>query len=214
MASTRIPIAWLLVLAALAVFAFFGYHIFNAAAETEKFPPYGPGTAAAAAAAAAAQAAGAAAQPHLIVGGAEVHGDDGSEGIQEAPAPVVQRIAVQQMPRVPGQTEADLREPEPLQRTPPTTEYDAPEHMDPLNKAVHMHAEFGSNLRHPEQMIETHPRTGMDRVVESGLGSHNTSVGPHNAAVYQTEMAQNGAEVMDGIFAYDGTAEGSGYSLI
>jgi hypothetical protein len=210
MAATRIPIAWLLVLAALAVFAFFGYHIFNAAAETEKFPPYGPG----AAASGTANAGGTA--PTLIMGSAGhvPAADDGSEGIQEMPAPVVQRVAVHPMPRVPGQTEADLREPEQIQRTPPTTEYDAPEHMDPLNATAHMSAEFGSNLRHPEQMIEQHPPTNMDRVTASGLGGHTTSMGPHNAAVYDTEMTQNGAEVMEGIFAYDGTAEGSGYSLL
>lgn len=207
MAATRIPIAWLLVLAALAVFAFFGYHIFNVAAETEKFPPYGPGVGA--------RHLGGAA-PTMIVGSAGDHvpADDGSEGIQESPAPVVQRVAVHPMPRVPGQTEADLREPEQIQRTPPTTEYDAPEHMDPLNATAHMSAEFGSNLRHPEQMIEQHPDVGMERVVASGLGGHTTSMGPHNAAVYDTEMTQNGAEVMEGIFAYDGTAEGSGYSML
>jgi hypothetical protein len=213
MANTRIPVAWLLVLAALAVFAFFGYHIFNAAAETEKFPPYGPADNASAPAV---LPAGAMPQAltQAIVGSADVPANDGSEGIQEAPAPVVHRIGIQHMPRVPGQTEGDLREPEPLQRTPPTTEYNAPEHMDPMHRVAHMPAEFGSNLRHPEQMMEQHPGVGMDNVPGSGLGGHVTSVGPHNPAVYQTEMAQNGAEVMDGIFAYDGTAEGSGYSLL
>ena len=52
--------------------------------------------------------------------------DDAPEG--SVPGPVVDRTPPHEMPVVPGQTEEDLRTPEPLQRTPPTTEYDIPSH--------------------------------------------------------------------------------------
>ena len=176
MASPRIPISWLLLLAVLAVFTFFGYHIFKASSDTdvEKFPPYSE------------EDSHSHAHVRFMDPPAMIMKDDMNN---DGHAPVVQHIAVQQMPRVAGQTEADLREPEPLQRTPPTTEYGPPEHTDPLNKTVHMPAEFGSNFRHPEQMIETHPPI-------------------------RDEIAQNSGEVMTGILAYDSTAEGNGYSML
>lgn len=209
MASTRVPLSWLLLLAVLAVFGFFAYHILQASSgeETaEKFPPYSQR-----------DEMLAAEKPEINMGR---HGeaviDDGSaeEGTNEQPAPVVQRIPPHAMPAVPGQTEEDLRMPEPLQRTPPTTEYNIPEATDPLNRNVHMSSEFGSNFRHPEQMIEAHPGVGMAQVVGSGLGSEYSGPGGNQAAAYAPEMAQNGGEWMKGISAFDGSDSGVGYSMI
>lgn len=209
MASPRIPISWLLLLVVLAVFAFFGYHIVKASSDTEeRFPPYSPTDEA--------RSEGKhvrfADSPSVARVGTP--NDDESLGAEETAAPVVQRVAIQQMPRVAGQTEADLHEHEPLQRSPPTTDYGPPEHTDPLNPHVHMSAEFGSNFRHPEQMIEAHPPITTESIVSSGLGGSMTAPGPHNISAYRTEMTQNGAEEMEGIFAYDSTAEGSGYSML
>jgi hypothetical protein len=204
--STRIPISWLFLLVVLAVFVFFGYHILQASSETEKFPPYSQRD----------EVAGSG--PRLINtdvaydihDGSDVHGTehDGSAG------PVVDRTPPHAMPVVPGQTEEDLRMPEPLQRTPPTTEYDPPSHRDPMNPTIHMEAEFGSNLRHPEQMIESHPGVSMDRVVASGLGSEQSGPGGNDAAGYAPEMAQNGGVWMHGVSAFDGSEEGTAYSLL
>lgn len=208
--SARIPLSWLIVLAVVAVFAFFGYHILQASSTSEeKFPPYSERDA----------ARGLTAQfeaPPMppAAGGPDVPGDNDGGYVEESPAPVVDRTPAHAMPRVPGQTEEDLRTPEPLQRTPPTTEYDIPSHRDPLNPTVNAEAEFGTNFRHPEQMIETHPRAGMGQVVASGLGSERSSPGGNDANGYAPEMMQNGGTWMGGITAFDSTEEGSAYSLI
>lgn len=205
MASPRIPISWLLLLVVLAVFGFFGYHILKASSETEeKFPPYSP----------AGDIVAATAGKHVRFADPPMESERASNEEAEHGAPIVERVAIQPMPRVPGQTEADLREHEPLQRSPPTTEYGPPEQSDPLNRHVHMSAKFGSNFRHPEQMIEAHPPMTNDSISSSGLGGGLTSPGPHNISAYRTEMIQNGAEIMEGIFAYDSTVEGSGYSML
>jgi hypothetical protein len=205
--SARIPLSWLLLLAILAVFAFFGYHILQASSGAEKFPPYSQ-------------------QDEMVerrlevaalpppAGGPDVPGDMDGGYQEESAAPVVDRTPPHAMPRVPGQTEEDLRTPEPLQRTPPTTEYDIPSHRDPLNPTVNAEAEFGSNFRHPEQMIETRVGPSMSYVPQSGLGSERSSPGGNDANGYAPEMLQNGAQWMGGITAFDSTEEGTAYSLI
>jgi hypothetical protein len=146
--------------------------------------------------------------------GKDIPGEIDGGYVEESSAPVVDRTPPHAMPHVPGQTETDLRTPEPLQRTPPTTEYEIPSHRDPLNPTVNAEAEFGSNFRHPEQMIEMHPRTGMGQVVASGLGSEQSSPGGNDANGYAPEMLQNGAQWMTGVTAFDSTEEGTAYSLI
>jgi len=206
--STRIPLSWLLLLAILAVFAFFGYHILQASGSTEKFPPYS-------------QRDEAMIERQLEVeamrppaGGMDVPGDIDGGYQEESAAPIVDRTPAHAMPNVPGQTEDDLRTPEPLQRTPPTTEYDIPSHRDPLNPTVNAEAEFGSNFRHPEQMIEARPGPSMSYVTPSGLGSERSSPGGNDANGYAPEMTQNGALWMGGITAFDSSEEGTAYSLI
>jgi hypothetical protein len=129
-------------------------------------------------------------------------------------APVVQDAPPNKMPHVPAQTEADLKYDEPLRATPPATQYDAPDATDPLNRVAFQDAEFGSNLRHPEQMIERRPKPTMAGAVGSGIASHRSSPGANNAQGYSTEMVQNGGDFMGAVLAFDGSEVGNAYSLI
>jgi hypothetical protein len=133
-----------------------------------------------------------------------------AESAEDMDSPVM----THSIPNVPGQTEHDLRSTRQVQETPPSIQYDSPEAMDPLNRTVHMDAEFGSNLRHPEQMIERRPHAGIAGIVSSGLGSETSRPGGHNAAGYAPEMAQNGGEFMTGISAFDGSDGGIAFSVI
>ena len=119
------------------------------------------------------------------------------------------------MPVVVGQTEEDLRAPRPVSETPPPIEYPEPEARDPLETVANSESEFGDNLRHPEQMIEVQPpmgslRTTVELLDERPLPSH----GGHESVQYSAELAQNGGEFMSGIFAFDGSDTGVGYSMI
>jgi len=134
----------------------------------------------------------------------------------EEHAPVIpsQPAVPNKMPSVPAQTEQDLRALKQHMETPPPVKYESPEAIDPLQRTVHMNAEFGSNLRHPEQMIEMRPAVTMKRVVASGLASEHSSPGGHTSVAYNPEMIQNGGEFMDGISAFDTSDMGTGYALI
>lgn len=204
--AARIPLSWLVLIIVAGVFIFFGYHIVQASSngDVERFPPYSEHNAA--------KQGGAAHLVHTV--NKDIHNDDSGYVEESTAAPVVDRTPPHAMPRVPGQTEEDLRTPEPLQRTPPTTEYEPPSHRDPLNPTVNADAEFGSNFRHPEQMIETHPRTTMAHVPQSGLGSERSSPGGNDANGYAPEMLQNGAQWMTGVTAFDNSEEGTSYSMI
>ncbi len=119
------------------------------------------------------------------------------------------------MPTVTGQTEEDLRATRQVIESPPTVEYPPPEASDPLEGPVNSESEFGDNLRHPEQVIEMAPPMGTVRIANSGLGSDELpSLGGHQSVQYAPEMAQNGGEFMSGIFAFDGSDMGVGYSMI
>lgn len=205
--ATRIPVSWLLVLALLAVFAFFGYHILQASSDSsavEKYPPYSPGDQQKLEERAAMMMKPLPQQVH-----AEAHDEDQHASVQEKLPPIPNK-----MPEVPGQTEDDLRAPNQLQASPPAIQYDSPEATDPLNRTAHMSAEFGSNLRHPEQMMEARPGMTMGQVVSSGLGSEYTNPGGNRVAGYASEMAQNGGEFMAGISAFDGSESGVAFSML
>lgn len=131
---------------------------------------------------------------------------------QELQSVVLSRQAPLSLPQVPGQTAEDLRMDEPLRATPPATQYDPPDATDPLNGVAFQDAEFGSNLRHPEQMIERQPKRVMP--VAPGVAASRSSPGGNNAQGYSTEMVQNGGDFMGAILAYDGSEVGPAYSLI
>ena len=239
--ATRIPLAWVVLVVIVGVFAFFGYYIIKASNSprilvneddrrlralimgSEPLPsrPHIQPT----------LSIDANPQPyqdtdgHTMMDGEELHRPNGGvqQNVQmyaaeESSAPVMttrQRAPVAKPMPVPvGMTEDDMRLPEPLQRTPPATHYDNPEAADPLNRVGFMDAQFGSNLRHPEQMIEHRAKPGVGRIVSSGLGSEQSSPGPHNASGYSPEMLQNGADFMSGVGAFDGAEMNSAFSMI
>ena len=134
--------------------------------------------------------------------------------VQADPAPIRTQEPIQEMPDVPAQTAEDLKMEQPLQKSPPATQYDPPEATDPLTKVVHRDAEFGSNLRHPEQMIERRAPPSMRGAVASGLASQRSSPGANNAQGYETEMVQNGGDFMGQVLAFDMSEVGPAYSLL
>jgi hypothetical protein len=201
--AARIPVSWLLLLALLAVFAFFGYQILQASQEPtmEKFPPYSPADEM---------------KPSPVLEEEESlpEARNMSEELQAAPATQRRPPIPQAMPHVPGQTEDDLRAPEPLQDSPAAIQYDSPDATDPMNRTAFMSAEFGSNLRHPEQMMEARPSASMRSAHASGVASEYSSPGGNRAIGYTPEMAQNGGDFMEGISAFDGSVAGVAYSAL
>ena len=117
-------------------------------------------------------------------------------------------------PSVPGQTEEDLRATDPIQATAPAHRYQPPGPKDPHAGPAHEPAEFGDNLRHPEGAFEMRSAPRNDYIAESGLGSHVSSPGGNSAIGYSSETAQNAGEFMKGIFAFDGSMEGTAYSAL
>ena len=119
------------------------------------------------------------------------------------------------VPNVAGQTTDDLRAPEPLQESPPSVQYNPPEATDPMNRNVHMSATFGSNLRHPEQMIEKRPRRSMKNATESGIATLQTRNTDFPTNQYSAEMIQNGGLMADGLMANDTMDTGGlAYSML
>jgi hypothetical protein len=229
--ATRIPVAWVVLVVIVGIFAFFGYYIAKAASSppivTDPYSakmretmlanlplpsrPY--------------------VQPTMDMDITRHEYPQDLQAVMTAPPPQVQMYAAEEtaapamttrqrppvarpMPTPVGMTEEDMRLPEPLQRSPPATHYDPPEATDPLNRTAFMDAEFGSNLRHPEQMIEHRGKPGVGKIVASGLGSERSSPGPHNAVGYSPEMTQNGGDFMQGVGAFDDAEMNSAYSMI
>ena len=193
---TRIPISWIFLVALLGLIAFFTYHILNVSSgvskhvsDDDKFMKSIEHT-----------------QPSAGLKHQLEHPPEPSPTAihEEIDSPVITHA----VPTVPGQTEQDLRATRQVQETPPSTHYESPEAIDPFNRNIHMDAEFGSNLRHPEQMMERRPAAGIAGIVPSGLGSEVSRPGGNHAAGYAPEMAQNGGEFMSGISAFDGSDGG------
>lgn len=214
--ATRIPLSWIVLLVLLGVFAFFGYHILQASSPDVVAPInkvvnmiQHPEIAKALPQMGYDEQEQGRESPHL-----SIHEETGQTYEHGAPVVHKQNPIPNKMPAVPAQTEDDLRATQPNMATPPSVQYDTPEAIDPLNRTVYMGAEFGSNLRHPEQMIELRPSTGMGGVVASGLGSEHSGPGGNRATGYAPEMAQNGGEFMQGINAYDLSDYGAGYSMV
>ncbi len=108
-----------------------------------------------------------------------------------------------EMPEVAGQSEEELKTPEPLQeqissKIEPNSAMDQYERQDSS-------AMFGSNLRHPEASIErTSGNFGnLENEIVAGLASQVIKPSDSDKAQFSAEMAQNGGEFMNGIFAYD-----------
>lgn len=188
--ATRIPISWLILLAIVGIFVFFGYHILQASAANSNTKPQ-------------IETYESLRGPTQVLHGSEL-------------APIVShtRPPTLTIQHVPAQAEEELRASEPLQATPPAVQYEPPEATDPMNTTAYMDAMFGNNFRHPEQMIEVRPASNTTSIVDSGLGSEQSSPGGHTTSTYSPEMAQNGGEFMRGIHAFDLSESGSAYSMI
>jgi hypothetical protein len=216
--TPRTLLSWAILLAVIAVIGFFGYHILNVSAPISKepFPAHTEVELAIKARHAEADTVERVMQPSTEELIRNAPAEDGTYEDGEAPAPVVARgpPIPNRTPRVPAQTEDDLRSSEPLQATPPSVEYDAPEAMDPMNRTAHMDSEFGSNFRHPEQMIERRPAMSMGGAVGAGIASASSRQGGNRSVSFAPEMAQNGGEFMQGIGAFDTTEVGTGFSMI
>jgi hypothetical protein len=208
--ASRIPISWIFLFALLCVIAFFAYHILQASSSNQVYSVekhaddefiHSKKSVSF--------------HPEVVVNQREEVPEPQHAVHQSAAEDLDAPIVTQAVPKVTGQTEHDLRATRQVQETPPSIQYDTPEAMDPLNRTIHMDSEFGSNLRHPEQMIERRPHAGIAGIVPSGLGSEVSRPGGHDAAGYAPEMAQNGGEFMNGISAFDGSDGGGiAYSLL
>jgi hypothetical protein len=207
MAAPRIPIAWILLIAIAAVVIFFGFQIFQAYA-ADKTPAENE------------------APIHNLGFGGHTKGPSPVNRHEYDPtmevdhpetaavAPIHHVTEPLPVPHIPGQTEEDVRATRPIMETPPDVTYDEPVATDPYEDVVHNEAEFGDNLRHPEQMMEVHPPMGTMRVPASGLGSDQSFDRVNRSVPYSPEMAQNGSDFMDGIVAFESDGAGMGYSAI
>jgi hypothetical protein len=63
-------------------------------------------------------------------------------------------------------------------------------------------------------MFEARKPQQASYIADSGIGSHTSSPGGHNASGYESENIQNAGEFMRGIYAFDSSLEGSAYSAI
>jgi hypothetical protein len=131
------------------------------------------------------------------------------------PAPIKEHVQENiKTPEVSGQTEEELKEPEPLQRS-VSEKVDEPSNFDKFEKNENQ-ALFGSNLRHPEAMItKTDGFATLETDVAAQVAS-STVKKPEsiNDLQFNAEMAQNGGEFMKGILAFDTTESGNWFSTL
>lgn len=121
---------------------------------------------------------------------------------------------VQETPVVAGQSEQELKAPEPLQES-ISTKFETNAPLDTYEKNDNI-AMFGSNLRHPEASFDKFSPgfSSLETEVASGVASRNSVPSDMDKVRFSAEMAQNGGEFMSGIFAYDNTDEGSYFSSL
>lgn len=114
-------------------------------------------------------------------------------------------------PEIPGTSEAELAEPEPLQRQ-VAQKVESPSNYDVYETNTNQ-AMFGSNLRHPEAMItKVDNYSSLETDVASGVANRTelpTNLPKDN---FNTEMINNGAEFMKGINAFDSSEAKSWFS--
>jgi hypothetical protein len=208
-------LSWIALLAVLVAIGFFGYHILDVSTQGMTLSNSGVKNAESVAPSTR-SLSNPALQPSIEEVIRRAPAEDGTYEDGEHPGPVGQRgpPIPNEMPEVPGQTEEDLRSPEPLQATPPSVQYSSPEATDPMNRTAFMSSEFGNNFRHPEQMIEMRPPSSMATATQSQIASEASGPGGNNAVGFAPEMAQNGGDFMRGIGAFDSTEIGTGFSMI
>ena len=138
---------------------------------------------------------------------------------QEEEAPITESVEVTPethvQPEIPGSTREEVAESEPLQKH-VSIKAESHSAMDPYEKNENV-ALFGSNLRHPEGLIEkTDPNYsgGIENEIIAGLASQVSKPTDLDKVQFSAEMAQNGGEFMNGIFAYDTTESGNYFSSL
>lgn len=117
-------------------------------------------------------------------------------------------------PDVVGQPPEELNAPEPLQEK-VSNKAESHSAMDPYEKQENV-ALFGSNLRHPEASIEKSSANfgALENEIVAGLASQVSKPTDLDKVQFSAEMAQNGGEFMNGIFAYDSSEGGSYFSSL
>jgi hypothetical protein len=110
------------------------------------------------------------------------------------------------LPEVPGQSEADLRAKEPLQKNVPASR------EQPVTQDGQAPAQFDENLRHPEQLFHQ-PGPSVDGGNSNDVAAGRASqVSNAEGQAFRPEMAQNGGALVGGsVFAFDGM-EPTGFS--
>lgn len=198
MAIPRISVAWLVVIVLIGIALFFAYHIgrtIYSRSDTEtlidSYTKSAP----------------------LLRQDEEGGLETPSDGPEYEP-PSGSRDSAGTYPSVPGQTEEDLRSTDPVQATAPAYRYNQPGPKDPHAGPAYEPAEFGDNMRHPEGAFEMRAPATDGYIAASGMGSHVSSPGGNSAVGYSSETAQNAGEFMKGIFAFDGSMEGTAYSAL
>jgi hypothetical protein len=198
MSIPRISVAWLVVIVLVGIALFFVYHIgrtIYAQSDTESminsYTKSAP----------------------LLRQDPESGLETPSDGPDYEP-PSGSRDPAGRYPSVPGQTEEDLRSTDPIQATAPAYRYNQPGPKDPHAGPAYEPAEFGDNMRHPEGAFEMRAPATDGYIAASGMGSHVSSPGGNSAVGYSSETAQNAGEFMKGIFAFDGSMEGTAYSAL
>ena len=135
---------------------------------------------------------------------------------ESVPAPIREPTVADAAPpaKVVGQTEDDLNQPEPLQERVSQQMEAAPNPMDTYDKTDNT-ALFGSNLRHPEAIMSnaaTDRFATLEATVASGVASDVKRPTNVDETAFSAEMAQNGGQFMNGIFAFDSTDTGTQFS--
>ena len=113
-------------------------------------------------------------------------------------------------PSIPGQSDEEVRTPEPLQRRVRRQQADEPDAAEPSPQRQE-EATFTEDLRHPEASFQPHPFNKKSMPVDSGVASKVSSPGLGDQQPYDSDMAQNGGEWIKGAFAFDST-ENNGFS--
>ena len=131
----------------------------------------------------------------------------------EEPAQVGVHQGGNPLPDIPGQTPEQVRRPEPTQRQVNRSRAEEPEpsELQPQQEE----AGFTERLRHPEASFQRHPGDlgSMAPEVQAGRASAISSPGAANEQPFASELAQNGGELMNGLFAFD-SQEPQGFSSL
>ena len=132
----------------------------------------------------------------------------------EEPAPVVRHEPKgTPMPEIPGQSDEEVRTPEPNQRRVRRSPAEEPEPAEPVPQRQE-EAGFTEDLRHPEASFQPHPFNNRSVPVDSGVASKVSSPGlGGDQQAFESDMAQNGGEWLKGTFAFD-SREPSGFSSL